>query len=149
MHRDGVWPGTGKVTETGGPDAQGTTLNVPLPAHSGHQAALEAFHDMVLPALQRYRPQFILVSAGFDAHYKDPLENLRFENRTYHALAGCIVDVAEELCDGKVLFVLEGGYHVESLGECAVELTRAVCGLPSLQLMDDAARVPPSAAVQS
>jgi acetoin utilization deacetylase AcuC-like enzyme len=140
IHKEGVWPGTGSLEETGSCDGQGFTINIPLPDGSGHSAAMAAMAEVVVPALRRFQPQLILLSAGFDAHYKDPLESLNYQSETYHSIVTSVLHVAKE-CTGyskiedsnegaKVVAVLEGGYNQEVLGEAAVEMARAFVGLP-------------------
>ena len=89
---------------------EGFTINVPLPWHSGHAAAFAAFERVVAPAARRFRPDLILVSAGFDAHWADPLERLQWQSGTYHWLAGRLRQLALELCGGRLLLLLEGGW---------------------------------------
>ena len=124
LHELENWPGTGPVTDVGEGKGKGYMINAPLPgalagepdtagalpvqvqAHSaavcaegsGHQAALAVFDQIVAPAARRFRPDLLLVSAGFDAHYKDPLAKLTFQSPTYHALAVRIKALATELC---------------------------------------------------
>lgn len=130
VHRDGVWPESGgHAEEKGNGPGVGTTINVPLPAGAGHTAAMAAFEKIVAPALRRFDPGLILVSAGYDAHWKDPLETLQFQSATYHALAAGVRAVAEEVCGGRVVFILEGGYDCASLGESVAETVRALVGL--------------------
>lgn len=109
VHRDGVWPGTGTLNETGFEAGVGSTINVPLPAYSGHAAALSTLERVIAPALRRFKPDIILISAGFDAHYADPLECLQFLSCTYHALFSGLKDLAIEVCGGRCVAVLEGG----------------------------------------
>ena len=135
VHRAGVWPGSGAVHETGAGAGAGATINIPLPDGSGHAAALEALRRVVAPALRRFRPGLILVSAGYDAHHRDPLETLQFQSATYHALAAGVRELAAELCGGKVVCVLEGGYHVEALAESVGETARALEGRPAATLV--------------
>ena len=129
MHREGVWPGSGTIEDIGHGPGAGYTINIPLPESSGHAAAVAAVEDIVLPALRRFQPDLILISAGFDAHYKDPLECLQFQSATYHTLARMLFQAAEELCLGRCVVVLEGGYDPEAVAEAALETTRALAGL--------------------
>jgi acetoin utilization deacetylase AcuC-like enzyme len=143
IHKEGVWPGTGSLEETGAGSGEGSTINIPLPDGSGHSAAMAAMVEVVVPALRRFQPELILLSAGFDAHYKDPLESLNYQSATYHSITSSVLDVAKEIGekldsqggggDGdevKVVAVLEGGYNQDVLGESASEMARAFVGLP-------------------
>lgn len=87
------------------------------PGDSGEVAILKAFDEVVGPAAARFQPDLIVVSAGYDAHWRDPLAQLQFRSSTYHALAQRVRDWATQLCGGRVVFVLEGGYDLKALGE--------------------------------
>jgi len=80
----------------------------------------------MLPALKRFQPDFIIVSAGYDAHILDPLGGLQFSNSTYFDLTASIAEASRELCGGRCLFVLEGGYHLEALGESVANSFAAI-----------------------
>ncbi|MDH7571699.1 MAG: histone deacetylase, partial [Armatimonadota bacterium] len=95
-------------------------LNVPLPAGSDDAAYVEAFERVLLPAARRFQPEFVLISAGFDAHQQDPLGGMRMTTAGYRRLTRMVRDIAEEQCRGRLVSVLEGGYHPEALAE-AVE----------------------------
>jgi len=101
-------------------------INVPLPAMtdgSGFRAAVE---EHWIPALDRFRPQLVMVSAGFDAHRDDPLAYLKLDDEDYRWVTERLVDVAERHADGRVVSTLEGGYNTEALGRCAVEHLRVL-----------------------
>ena len=103
-------------------------INVPLPAMtdgSGFRAAVE---EHWIPALDRFRPQLVMVSAGFDAHRDDPLAYLKLDDEDYRWVTQRLVDVAERHADGRVVSTLEGGYNTEALGRCAVEHLRVLMG---------------------
>ena len=126
MHQDGSFPGTGKISEVGLADGAGTTINIPLPGDSGNLAALRVWEDVMLPALKKFQPDFVIVSAGYDAHILDPLGGLQFSNSTYFDLTASIAEASRELCGGRCLFVLEGGYHLEALGESVANTFAAI-----------------------
>ncbi|KAL4422258.1 hypothetical protein ABPG75_008455 [Micractinium tetrahymenae] len=131
LHQADVWPGSGGEDEAGEGAGAGATLNVPLPWYSGHSAAQRVFETVVAPAARRFGPDLIIVSAGYDAHWQDPLEHLQFQSATYHWLAGAVRDLAAELCSGRLLLLLEGGYNQEALGESVAESILALLGKPS------------------
>ncbi|XP_038882550.1 histone deacetylase 14 isoform X2 [Benincasa hispida] len=131
-HQDGSYPGTGKIDEVGRGDGEGTTLNIPLPGGSGDYAMKMVFDEVVVPCAQRFKPDIILVSAGYDAHVLDPLANLQFTTGTYYMLASNIKQLAKELCDGRCVFFLEGGYNLESLSYSVADSFRAFLDEPSL-----------------
>lgn len=114
LHQDSNYPaGTGAEDRVGGPNAHGSTINVPLPPGSGKGAYQYTFDTVVLPALRRFKPEFILVSSGFDAAYADPLSSMLLSSDDFRAMATALVKVADELCKGRVVFAHEGGYSKE------------------------------------
>uniref|UniRef100_A0A9I9CTD2 Histone deacetylase domain-containing protein n=1 Tax=Cucumis melo TaxID=3656 RepID=A0A9I9CTD2_CUCME len=131
-HQDGSYPGTGKMGEVGRGDGEGTTLNIPLPGGSGDYAMKMVFDEVIVPCAQRFKPDIILVSAGYDAHVLDPLANLQFTTGTYYMLASNIKQLAKELCRGRCVFFLEGGYNLESLSYSVADSFRAFLDEPSL-----------------
>ncbi|KAL4425020.1 hypothetical protein ABPG77_001798 [Micractinium sp. CCAP 211/92] len=142
LHQAGVWPGSGGEEEAGEGAGAGATLNVPLPWHSGHSAVQRVFQGVVAPAARRFSPDLIIVSAGYDAHWRDPLEHLQFQSATYHWLAGAVQDLAGELCSGRLLFVLEGGYDQAALGESVAETVLALLGRPSVHPLLEPKQLP-------
>jgi acetoin utilization deacetylase AcuC-like enzyme len=114
-HQSPFYPGTGSWREIGEGAGRGYTVHLPLPAGCGDDQYRQAFEEVLVPVLHRFRPQLILVSAGFDAHFKDPLASMHMSCAGYRELALILREVAEELCQGRLMFVLEGGYGVESL----------------------------------
>jgi len=114
-HQYPFYPGTGARAERGHGRGAGFTLNVPMPAGSGDDAYLEVFRDRLLPALEGFRPEFILISAGFDAHRDDPLANMRLTEAGYAALTTLVKEAADRLCGGRLVALLEGGYDLRAL----------------------------------
>ncbi|HEY5813300.1 MAG TPA: histone deacetylase [Terrimicrobiaceae bacterium] len=110
------YPGTGLASETGEGKGADLTINCPLPAGSGRQEILGAFRDRLLPALENYRPELVLISAGFDAHFGDPLGQLRLTDKDFADLTRIVVDFADGVCGGRLVSVLEGGYNLTFLG---------------------------------
>jgi acetoin utilization deacetylase AcuC-like enzyme len=106
------YPGTGPPQETGAGDGAGANVNIALPAYCGDREYVSAFDQLVEPVVQRFRPELILVSCGFDAHFADPIANMSLSNAGYGELAARSLRLAEELCDGKIVFLLEGGYDL-------------------------------------
>jgi acetoin utilization deacetylase AcuC-like enzyme len=115
LHQWPLYPGTGLQGETGEGRGMGTTVNVPLPPGTGGERWLHAFESRVVPALQAHRPELIVVSAGYDAHEADPLAELRLSTDTYAAVAARLATLAGEMCDGRMVWVLEGGYDLAAL----------------------------------
>jgi len=114
-HQYPFYPGTGAADETGSGPGAGATLNVPLPAGTGDDVYEEAIVERVLPALRRFAPEVLLLSAGFDAWRGDPLGGMRVSEEGFRRWGGLLRGLAEEVCAGRVLAVLEGGYDLASL----------------------------------
>ena len=123
-----LYPGTGATQEVGEEAGYSLTLNVPLPHGTGDEGFRHCYGELIAPALRAFQPQLILVSAGFDAHWADPLGPLALSVNGYAALTQQLTSLAEELCDGKIALVLEGGYNLEALGACAVAALRVLLG---------------------
>ncbi len=131
-HQAPFYPGTGASDERGEGPGLGTTINVPLPATTGYETYEPIFRQLMAPAADRFRPQLILVSAGFDAHWKDPLGGMNLSTAGFAKLTGIIIELAQYLCDGRLVMVQEGGYDLNAMGACV-----ATC--INLLLGDDAA----------
>jgi len=114
-HEYPFYPGTGSVSETGRGLGRGTTVNIPLPAGCGDNEYLRAFKQVIAPAARRFKPQLILVSAGYDTHWADGLALMQLSVSGFGKIARIISDLASELCDGRLAFTLEGGYHLTAL----------------------------------
>jgi acetoin utilization deacetylase AcuC-like enzyme len=128
-HQFPLYPGTGRRNEIGAGAGIGATVNVPLPAGAGDLAFASVFHEIVLPVLYRARPDVILIAAGFDAHARDPLAELSMTTDGFHHLARTLVEAADELCDGRVVVCLEGGYDLEAVAWSGAATIAALRGL--------------------
>jgi acetoin utilization deacetylase AcuC-like enzyme len=126
LHQYPFYPGTGASTERGAGPGDGYTINIPLPAGCDDAVYERAFADIVLPALQAFAPELLLVSAGFDAHADDPLALMRVSTGAFGRFATLLRGVADEHCDGRMVLVLEGGYNLNALGESVVATLRAL-----------------------
>jgi acetoin utilization deacetylase AcuC-like enzyme len=123
VHEWGNYPGSGAAAERGEGAGAGTTLNCPLPAGSDGATVQRTLAEALLPAAAWFHPQLVLVSAGFDGHRLDPLGRFQLSSADYGALTACCLAVAAEHCGGRLVSVLEGGYHLGALGEsCAAHL---------------------------
>jgi acetoin utilization deacetylase AcuC-like enzyme len=116
--------------------------------YAGHDAILSAFRALVEPAARRFAPDLILVSAGYDAHVADPFQLLQYRSATFHALGARLAALARELCSGRVVFMLEGGYNVAALGESVVETWLGVLGEPSAAAAEELPHEEPEAEVE-
>ena len=127
-HASPLYPGTGRENEIGAGAGLGTTLNIPLDYGAGDRTIPLMFEQLVMPALQRFRPDIILVSAGYDGHWMDPLGPLALSARGYAGLTRRLYDVASALCDGRIVLFLEGGYNQDALGACVVSSLDVLLG---------------------
>jgi acetoin utilization deacetylase AcuC-like enzyme len=114
-HRYPFYPGTGAAEEKGRGAGAGYTLNCPMAAGCGDEAYRKVFLEKLIPALREYRPEFLLVSAGFDAHRLDPLGGMGVTEEGFAWMSGELEKVAQECCGGKAVYTLEGGYDLEGL----------------------------------
>jgi acetoin utilization deacetylase AcuC-like enzyme len=120
-HQSPYYPGSGAAEETGTGPGQGFTLNIPLRAGSTDDVYIGAFEEKVIPALDAFRPEIVLVSAGFDAHERDPLAGMRVTTAGYGRIARLLKDAADRHAFGRTAWITEGGYHLESLRACLVQ----------------------------
>jgi acetoin utilization deacetylase AcuC-like enzyme len=127
-HHYGAYPGTGSAAETGTGKGLGTTLNVPLPPGASDAQILAAFEQQLVPAARRFKPDFILVSAGFDGMRNDLLGQFDITPQGYAAITRVIVRLADELCQGRIVSVLEGGYRLDGLAESVAAHVRVLRG---------------------
>jgi len=127
-HQYPHYPGTGHWKEMGRGAGEGYTVNVPLPWGVGDEGYERAFGEVLCPTAQRYAPQIILVSVGYDAHWTDPLAGMNLSTTGYHRLAATLVSLAEEHCQGRLVFTLEGGYQLEALSHSVLATFAALLG---------------------
>ena len=120
VHQSPLYPGTGARSESGRDSGQGATLNCPLPPGAGEAEFLAALRDELIPAAERFRPEFVLVSAGFDAHRADPLGGLEVSTEAYAEATRIVCDIADRWARGRVVSTLEGGYDLDALTECVL-----------------------------
>ena len=109
------YPGTGDIGEAGGGEAEGTTLNIPLPSGCGDAEYEQVFKEIVAPAAKRFKPQLILVSAGYDPHWTDELALMQVSVSGFARMVKIIKELADGLCNGRLVFSLEGGYNLTAL----------------------------------
>ncbi len=122
-HQMPLYPDTGFASERG----VGNIFNVPLPPGAGSRAFREAWNDKLLPALDAFRPQLILVSAGFDAHWRDPLAQLQLDAADYAWITRELLAIAARHAQGRMVSMLEGGYDLQALRECSVAHVAVLC----------------------
>jgi len=127
-HEYPQYPGTGAAADTGEDAAKGTKINLPLPMNSGDNNFRQIYTEVGLPILRRFQPQMILVSAGFDAHFNDPLGDLNLSLETMHWLCQELIAIARTQCEGKILFALEGGYDTDVISAAVGNIFRLLTG---------------------
>jgi len=136
LHQHGIYPDSGAIAETGQGDGAGATLNVPLSPGSGDADYLAAIERAVGPAVERFDADLVLVSAGFDAHERDAMSQMRVTSEGYGHLAAAARGVADA-ADAGLAFVLEGGYDLDSLGESVRTIQRVFAGYEPMPVTDD------------
>jgi acetoin utilization deacetylase AcuC-like enzyme len=127
-HQYPLYPGTGAVTDVGTGAGVGYTINVPLPAYCGDKNYARVFDEIVWKAAERFQPQLVLVSAGFDAHWTDPLAGMKLTLNGYAHLSRELMRMAEKFCDGRIVFVMEGGYDLDGLSLGVSNIARLLLG---------------------
>jgi acetoin utilization deacetylase AcuC-like enzyme len=114
-HQYPFYPGTGDRSERGEGKGEGYTLNCPMRSGSGEKEYVEAFQKEIIPAIEMYKPELIMISAGFDAHKDDPLANINLTEESFAKMTAIMMEVADKYCGGKIISVLEGGYNLQAL----------------------------------
>jgi len=132
-HEYPLYPGTGTMEETGSGDGKGTTINIPLPAGSCDNEYLYAFEQVIVPAVRRFTPQLVLVSAGYDPHWSERLAMMEVSVTGFARMTGVIKGLADELCDGRLVFALEGGYPLDSLAASVRATFDVLLGNPDIK----------------
>lgn len=127
-HQSPLYPYTGAATETGTGRGEGYNINVPIPAKTGDAGFRLINEQLFWPAAIRYQPQFILVSVGHDAHWADPLAAVNLSLTGYAYLAAEMIRMADQLCEGRVVFVMEGGYNLDALSYGWANIARVLLG---------------------
>jgi len=127
-HQFPYYPGTGYVNEVGSGTGKGFTVNVPLSPGPGDAEYMQIFEDILEPIAMEYKPDIVFVSAGFDIYYQDPLGGMQVTPEGFANLAKIVLEFARETCKGKVVFVLEGGYHLDGLRDSVKNVLKTMRG---------------------
>jgi acetoin utilization deacetylase AcuC-like enzyme len=130
LHQYPFYPGTGAAAERGGAHAEGYTVNVPLPAGTDGPTWLRRFDEVVVPAVDEFQPDLLVVSAGYDAHAQDPLAELFLETETYAAIADRVVALAQRHTGGRSVWLLEGGYELAALSDSVAAQLSVLSAVP-------------------
>ena len=137
QHQYPFYPGTGHFQEVGEGAGRGFTVNFPIRAGAGNYFYSSLFRDFVVPIVSQYRPQLVLVSAGYDAHRDDPLGGMDLDGRGFGELVNLLNRAAREVCAGKILYVLEGGYDLAALGESVLRTISTTLEPETFQIEKD------------
>jgi len=127
-HQFPFYPGTGAITEIGSGIASGTVINIPLESYNSDKNFKKIYEEIILPALSKFNPDIIFVSAGYDAHWADPLANMGLSLNGYSWISKSLIEAAEKLCFGKIIFTLEGGYNLQVLQNGVLNSTKTLLG---------------------
>lgn len=127
-HQSPLYPGTGAIDEIGAGPGEGYTINLPFPPGTGDAGYTAGMIEIILPALDRFQPQALLISAGFDPHWRDPLGHLLLTADGYYRLIHQLVEWADNNCQGRILLIFEGGYDLSAISECAKGVVSALLG---------------------
>jgi acetoin utilization deacetylase AcuC-like enzyme len=127
-HQFPLYPGTGDSSEIGSGAGRGFTMNFPLPAGTDDSTYNLIFQKIVSPIAESYKPELIVVSAGFDAYTEDPLAGMNVSPKGFAGMTRTILNLADKVCQGKIVFALEGGYHLVGLQRCVVRVLDELTG---------------------
>jgi acetoin utilization deacetylase AcuC-like enzyme len=143
-HQYPFYPGTGSINETGAGQGKGYTVNVPLHAGVDDAGYMQVFEQVLVPLARRYRPQLILISAGYDAHIGDPLGGMSVTTAGFSELARVVRQLTDDIteCEGRLAAILEGGYNIEALAQSVVATIAALQAPPGPAIEPDEPRSP-------
>ena len=128
VHQFPHYPGTGTAFEIGSGDGRGYTINLPLPPGSGDSDFKFVIEQILVPVIDEYNPEIILISAGFDAHRSDPLSMMRLSSAMFAEMASLLRNAASRVCEGRLVLTLEGGYSLEGIADANAHMLSALCG---------------------
>lgn len=127
-HQYPFYPGTGGISEIGKGESAGTIINIPLQTGTGDEGFKLVYKKIIIPSLEKFNPDLILVSAGYDAHWQDPLAGLSLSLTGYDWISKELIKAAENICSGKIVFFLEGGYNLQVLSIGVANTIRGLLG---------------------
>ncbi|MDZ4132443.1 MAG: histone deacetylase [Dethiobacteria bacterium] len=132
IHQSPAYPGTGNLGEVGRGDGEGYTVNIPLPAGCGDRDYVLFYEQVIVPILDQFKPELIIVSAGQDAYHQDPLAGMALTHKGYYYMAETLAGVADRWAEGRMLLCLEGGYHLQGQAGAVMQILSAIgqWGLP-------------------
>jgi acetoin utilization deacetylase AcuC-like enzyme len=130
-HAYPYYPGSGSLGEIGAGEGEGYTINVPLSGGHDDRAFAKIFQEIILPVTREYRPDFIIISAGFDTYFADPLGTMAVTEQGFACMTKQVVDLAAEICQGRLLVALEGGYNLRGLRDGVLGVLAELSGNPT------------------
>lgn len=138
LHQFPSFPGTGNLGEVGRNAGEGFTMNVPLSRGQDDRAVARVIHWLVGPLARQYKPEIMLVSCGFDFYMRDPTSQMNVTPRGYALMTALLLEIAEEVCDGRVCYVMEGGYSMQGIKSCGLAVMKEMCGIsdPAIKKTD-------------
>jgi acetoin utilization deacetylase AcuC-like enzyme len=132
-HESPLYPGSGSINEIGTGEAKGTKINIPLPAGCGDTEYERCYTEVIVPVVTRFKPELILVSAGYDAHFADDLAMMQLTVSGYGMIVKFIKDLADSLCNGRIILTLEGGYNLNALAASVKATFDVLLGASEIQ----------------
>lgn len=126
IHQHPFYPGSGRPNEKGSGEGYGYTLNIDLPKGAGDEEFIHGLKSQLVPAMDKFKPEFILISTGFDAHENDLLGQLKYSNNGYKQATDILSTIAQKYASNRVLFVLEGGYETTNIKEASTSILNAI-----------------------
>lgn len=142
-HQEGIYPGAGWLEEADSAEKRGRIVNVPLPARTGDEGFRQILERVIQPFARNFRPELLIISAGYDAHWRDPLASLGLSTAGYAMLSRGLVEIAEESCQGRIVFLLEGGYDADNVANGVGAGFAALTGHPPKEIADACPRREP------
>ena len=130
-HAYPYYPGSGSLGEVGAGEGEGYTINVPLSGGHDDRAFAKIFQEIILPATREYHPDFLIISAGFDTYFADPLGTMAVTEQGFACMTKQVVDLAAEICQGRLLVALEGGYNLRGLRDGVLGVLAELSGNPT------------------
>jgi acetoin utilization deacetylase AcuC-like enzyme len=132
MHQFPAFPGSGNFGEVGRGKGEGFTVNIPMGKGHGDADFSKVVYFIVNPLAQAYEPDMILVSCGFDLYHRDPLGGMRGTGEGYGLMTFLLLGIAEKVCQGRIAFIMEGGYSLRGIRECGLRVMQELCGVSSV-----------------
>jgi acetoin utilization deacetylase AcuC-like enzyme len=134
LHQFPSFPGTGNLGEVGRNAGEGFTVNVPLSRGQDDRTLAQAIYWLVGPLARQYKPEIMLVSCGFDFYVRDPTSQMNVTPQGYALMTALLLEIAEEVCEGRVCFVMEGGYSMQGIKSCGLAVMKELCGISDLAM---------------